>query len=119
MLLPFGDTDVTLLHKSESGYARHALTGCSWTDTDAHTLNGNVIQHTLETTCRIPAFGQQKPSPGDVLILGDVVVQAASEIALMKELERVRGAGYSAFRVQRVKDNSQSGVLAHYAASGE
>ena len=119
MLLPFGDKDVTLLHKSESGYARHALTGCSWAETDAHAVNGNAIQRAQETTCRIPAFGQQKPKPGDVLILGDVAVQATSEIALMKELERVRGEGCSAFRVQRVKDNSQSGVLAHYAASGE
>lgn len=118
-MLPFGNKAVTLLHKSESGYARHLLTGCSWTDTDVHSVNGNAIQRTLETTCRIPARNAQMPRPGDVLILGDVEAQAANEIALTKELERVRAEGCAAFRVQRVKDNSKSGVLPHCAASGE
>lgn len=119
MWLPFGNKTVTLLHKTDSGYAQHILSGCSWTDTEAKSANGDAITHTIETTCRIPAPYQAIPKAGDLLILGNVNAAAKNEIELVQALETARENGYQAFRAQRVKDNSRSGVLAHYAVMGE
>ncbi len=117
-MIPFGSKVVTLLHKGESGYTRHILKGCSWRMSAVHAVSDNMILHTIETTCRIPA-GQQKPSAGDVLFLGKRDAEASSEIDIKRLIEAARDEGISAFRVTTVRDNSFDNVLAHYAAIGE
>lgn len=117
-MIPFGDKTVTLLHRTESGYARHVLAGCSWRMANVRALDGTTMRRTLETTCRIPA-GQVMPAPGDLLVLGAANLQAGNEIELVRLLESLRGGGRAAFRVLRVKDNAQGAPLPHYAAIGE
>lgn len=117
-MIPFGSKVVTLLHKDESGYTRHILKGCSWRMSAVHAVSDNMILHTIETTCRIPA-GQQKPSAGDVLFLGECDAEAASEIDIKRLIDTARDEGIAAFRIKSVRDNSLDGVMAHYAATGE
>lgn len=117
-MIPFGDKTVTLLHRTENGYARHVLTGCSWRMASVRTLDGTTMRRTIETTCRIPA-GQIMPVPGDLLVLGTASLQAGNEIELVQLLESLRGNGRAAFRVLRVKDNTQDAPLPHCAAIGE
>lgn len=116
-MFPFGHHTVTLLHRTDDGYARYTLDGCSWISSDVQTISDNAISRTVETTCRIP-HPQQSPIPGDLLVLGVADIQADGEIALVRLLSSLRSAGRSAFRVQRVKDNTTGGLLPHYAAIG-
>lgn len=116
-MIPFGFQTVTLLHKTDAGYTRHVLTGCSWRDAAEKTLSEGTLIRTQKTTCRIPA-AQQKPIPGDLLILGDVEAQANSAAEAVRLREALEKAGTPVFRVQTVSDNSRTGVLSHYAAEG-
>lgn len=115
-MIPFGNRTVTLLHRVPNGYKLFILSGCSWKDAAARTLSGTSIVCTMETTCRVPR-GQQKPEPGDLMILGAVSESAGSEIELVRLMQRLRAEGGSAFRVERVKDNTGA-PMPHYAASG-
>lgn len=117
-MIPFGNRAVTLLHKTADGYQVVALTGCSWQDTSAQTMGDKSVTRTAETTCRIPA-GQQKPAPGDLLVLGEAELAARNEVELIRLRESLLKSGKAAFRAQRVSDNSRMGLLPHYAASGE
>ena len=116
-MIPYGCETVTLCHRSGAGYARHVLHGCSWRQARVRSVNGLAVSYSDETTCRIPA-GQQMPDAGDVLILGDVNVQASSEIELVRQLEALRDGGAAAFRVRTVRDNSRGAPMPHYAATG-
>ena len=82
-MIPFGNRSVTLLHKTADGYQAVALTGCSWQDAAAQTMGDKSVTRTAETTCRIPA-GQQKPAPGDLLVLGEAEVAARNEVELIR-----------------------------------
>lgn len=114
--IPFGDKAVTLLHKGADGYQRYALTGCSWSMTNARTIVNGSSVYSAETTCRIPG-AQQRPAPGDLIVLGEHIVAAASDIELVRLLELLHVSGVAAFRVQRVKDN-RNGPMPHFAATG-
>ena len=115
-MIPFGSRTVTLIHRAPDGYRPFILKGCSWKDTTAQALNGASVVHTMETTCRVP-HGQQKPEPGDLMILGAVSESAGSEIELVRLMQRLRAEGSDVFRVERVKDNTGA-PMPHYAASG-
>lgn len=116
-MIPFGRESVTILHRSESGYARSVLTGCSWRSAKVRSMIGMAAEKSEETVCRIPA-DQIMPEVGDVLILGDVKVSAASEIELVRLLDSLRRDGVRAIRVTQVRDNSRGAPLPHYAATG-
>lgn len=115
-MIPFGNRTVTLIHRTPDGYRPFTLKGCSWKDTTARALNGTSIVCTIETTCRVP-HGQQKPAPGDLMILGNVDESADGEIELVRLMQRLRAEGSSVFRVERVKDNAGM-LMPHYAAAG-
>lgn len=117
-MIPFGDKTVTLLHKSAAGYKCIVLTGCSWRMASVRSHDSNAARNTIETTCRIP-YGQTKPFPGDLLVLGDARIQAKNDIELVRVMEAQQGIGRAAFRVLRVKDNAGGAPLPHYAAIGE
>ena len=116
-MIPFGHHIVTLYHKTADGYSRHLLHGCSWHSENERTLSEGTTIITERTTCRIPPQ-YICPSPGDLLILGNVRASANGEIELVRLMETLRQEGYRAFRVQSCADNSHSVQLAHYAAIG-
>lgn len=116
-MIPFGFQTVTLLHKTDGGYARHTLTGCSWMDSTERTLSEGAMFRTQKTTCRIPG-DQQKPSVGDLLILGDVTAQAKNDVEAVRLRESLERDRTPVFRVQTVSDNTRTGLLPHYAAEG-
>lgn len=116
-MIPFGTHTVTLLYKTDDGYSKALLSGCSWKDKTEHTLSEGALIRAQTTVCRIPA-SETKPSPGDLLILGDVEAQADSAAEAVRLREALEKAGTPVFRVQTVKDNSRTGILPHYAAEG-
>ena len=116
-MIPNGKMNATLLHLEGDGYRLYSLNGCSWRMANVRTAEGNIVSNSVETTCRIP-HPQQKPSVGDLLILGQRNVEAKDEIALVRLMNALNASGIPAFRVQRVKDNSIGAPLPHYAAIG-
>lgn len=116
-MIPFGNSTVTLLHKSANGYRRYTLTGCSWRMTESRSMIDKTRETSMQTTCRIPA-DQQAPLPGDLLILGKTNASADSEIDLVRLLDALRLAGKPAFRIQSVKDNRLNAPMPHWAAMG-
>lgn len=118
-MIPFGDHEVTLLNRSESGgYTAKSLTGCSWSGTRSRSVDGDVLDQKMVTVCRIPTE-QICPATGDLLILGKVQAAADNEIDLVRLMQSVRAAGKEAFRVQNVKKNTQIAQIAHWRAEGE
>lgn len=116
-MIPFGNQTVTLYHKSENGYTRYILTNCSWRSSNERSLQDGATIITERTTCRIlPQY--TRPVPGDMLVLGVVEEDAASEIELVRLMEKLRSEGFRAFRVQACSDNSEGVPLPHYAAVG-
>lgn len=116
-MIPFGNHTVTLLHKTSSGYKRFTLNGCSWKSTNERTLIDGATMIAERTTCRIPS-PNTKPTPGDLLILGNVRAEALGDIDLVRLMESLRSAGYRVFRVESCADNSAGVPLPHYAAVG-
>lgn len=116
-MIPFGLESVTILHRSESGYARSVLTGCSWRSAKLRSMIGMAAEKSEETVCRIPA-DQIIPDVGDVLILGDVDAAAGSEIELVRLMDELRRDGVRAIRVTQVRDNSRGVPLPHFAVTG-
>lgn len=115
-MIPFGNRTVTMLHKTETGYERYILNGCSWRITNEKTLSIDTVVYTERTSCRIlPKYPQ--PSPGDLLILGEVEVEAKREIELLPLMDSLRKRGFCVFRVQSCADNTGA-PLPHYAATG-
>ena len=123
-MMPFASDTVTLIRRTESKdahnrtvvtYTRHTLTGCSWRRTNRIVRDGEALISSESITCRVPAT-QEKPKPGDLLILGDsdVTVTSGSEYqGLIEAAETSDGA----FVVASVADNTRSGApLPHYAA---
>lgn len=117
-MIPFGTHTVTLLHKVKGGYSRHVISGCSWRMKEAKVLLESAKRFTIETTCRLPE-GSMKPSPGDLLIKGNVKAVVNSEIELARLYEQLNANGIAAFRVNRVANNANGAPLPHYAAIGE
>lgn len=115
-MIPFGNRTVTLLHKAETGYERHILSGCSWRTGNEKVLSIDTVIYTERTTCRIPPKFPQ-PSPGDLLILGEVEAEAKREIELLPLMDSLRKRGIRVFRVQSCADNT-GGPIPHYAATG-
>ena len=115
-MIPFGNQTVTMLHRTGTGYERHVLTGCSWKSRVERGIYNNESTLSEHTTCRIPPK-YPKPEPGDLMILGEAEAEARNEIELGRLADRLRGSGYSLFRVQACADN-RHGPLAHYAATG-
>lgn len=116
-MIPFGTHIVTLYHAAEQGYTRHTLVNCSWKSTNDRSLQDGATIITERTTCRIlPQY--TRPVPGDMLVLGVVEEDAASEIELVRLMEKLRSEGFRAFRVQSCSDNSEGVPLPHYAAVG-
>ena len=72
---------------------------------------------TERTTCRIPVR-HTCPVPGDLMILGKVAATANSEIEFVQIMETMRNRGKKVFRVQNVSDNSTTGIIPHYCATG-
>lgn len=117
-MIPFGSHIVTLYHAALPGYTRHILINCSWKSTNERSLQDGVTIITERTTCRIlPQY--TRPAPGDLLVLGVVEEDAASDIELVELMEKLRSEGYRAFRVQSCADHSIGVPLPHYAAVGE
>ena len=124
-MLPFGTDEVTLVQRVEAeedgrtqvGYVKHALSGCSWRRKSVWKQNGARMERGEEVVCRIPA-GQEVPHAGDYLFRGDVTENIKSSADLSAALEKHREAG--AFRIASIADNASGGApLAHSAASGE
>ena len=116
-MIPFGNHNVTLYHKTGTGYKRLVLVNCSWRSSNERRIADGATVITERTTCRIPPQ-HTKPIPGDLLVLGVVKDVAANEIALVRIMERLRSEGYRAFRVESCADNTGSIPLPHYAAVG-
>lgn len=116
-MIPFGTHTVTLLYKTDDGYSKALLSGCSWKDKTEHTLSEGALVRAQTTVCRIPA-SEIKPSPGDLLILGVSNAEANNAVELARLRESLQREGTPAFRVQTVLDNSRAGILPHYAAEG-
>ena len=124
-MLPFGGENLTLMQRVEAevdgrtqvGYVKHALSGCSWRRRSIWKQNGARMERSEEITCRIPA-GQAVPHVGDWLFRGELPERIVSSADLSAALEAHREDG--AFRIASVADNAGDGApLAHYAASGE
>ena len=116
-MIPFGNHIVTLYHKSGTGYTRHILVNCSWRSSNERSLMDGATVISERTTCRIlPQY--TKPFPGDMLVLGVVENDAASDIELVRLMEQLRSEGYRAFCVESCADNTGSIPLPHYAAIG-
>lgn len=116
-MIPFGTHIATLYHKGETGYTRHTIVNCSWRSSNERSLMDGATVITERTTCRIlPIY--TRPIPGDMLVLGVVEYDAASDIELVQLMERLRGEGYRAFRVESCADNTGGVPLPHYAAIG-
>ena len=124
-MLPFGTDEVTLVQRVEAeedgrtqvGYVKHALSGCSWRRKSVWMQNGARMERGEEVVCRIPA-GQAVPHVGDWLFRGELPENIESSAELTAALEKHREDG--AFRIASVADNASGGApLAHYAASGE
>lgn len=116
-MIPFGRETVTLLHRSDGGYAPYVLVGCSWRSTKTRSVYGTTVEKSDDTVCRIPA-GQTMPEVGDMLILGTYNLRADSEIALVRLLDSLHRDGVRAIRVTQVRDNSRGAPMPHYAATG-
>lgn len=116
-MIPFGNQTVTLYHKSGNGYTRYILTNCSWRSSNERSLMDGATVITERTTCRIlPQY--TRPIPGDLLVLGIVENDVASDIELVRLMEQLRSKGYRAFRVESCADNTGGVPLPHYAAIG-
>lgn len=116
-MIPFGNHIVTLYHKCDAGYTRHILANCSWRSTNERSLVDGATVIMERTTCRIlPQY--TRPIPGDMLVMGVVEDDAASDIELVRLMERYRSEGYRAFRVESCADNTGGVPLPHYAAVG-
>lgn len=116
-MIPFGNHTVTMLHYNGKAFVREVMDGCSWKSRNERTLYDGATQILEHTTCRIPAK-YTCPIPGDLLILGDIIVTASGEIELVRLMETLRDRGHKAFRVVSCADNSHNVQLAHYAAVG-
>lgn len=116
-MIPFGSETVTVLHRSDGGYAPYVLAGCSWRSTKTRSVYGTTVDKSDDTVCRIPA-GQTMPEVGDMLILGTYNLRADSEIALVRLLDSLHRDGVRAIRVTQVRDNSRGAPMPHYAATG-
>ncbi len=116
-MIPFGHHIVTLYHKTADGYSRHLLHGCSWHSENERTLSEGTTIITERTTCRIPPQ-YICPSPGDLLILGNVAEEVRGDIELVRLMERMRNGGFRAFRAQHCADNTQGLPLPHFSAIG-
>ena len=117
-MIPFGVHTVTLLHRANTGCARYVVDGCSWRMREITSVADNSRTKVIETTCRMPV-NSVKPFPGDLLIMGDVQVEANSETELVRLYSQLKSSGIAAFRINRVSDNTNGAPLPHYAASGE
>ena len=124
-MLPFGGENLTLVQRVEAevdgrtqvGYVKHMLGGCSWRRRSVWKQNGARMERGEEISSRIPA-GQAIPHTGDCLFRGDVPENIESSADLSAVLEAHREDG--AFRIASVADNAGDGApLAHYAARGE
>lgn len=116
-MIPFGSETVTVLHRSDGGYAPYVLAGCSWRSTKTRSVYGTTVDKSDDTVCRIPA-GQTMPEVGDMLILGTYNLRADSEIALVRLLDSLHRDGVRTIRVTQVRDNSRGAPMPHYAATG-
>jgi hypothetical protein len=116
-MIPFGTHTVTLLHYDGKKYVRKVLSGCSWRSTNERVLSDASTAIVERTTCRIPPQ-YTCPVPGDLMILGKVNATANNEIALVRLMEAMRDQGKKAFRVQSVSDNSTTGIIPHFSATG-
>lgn len=103
-MIPNGKMNATLLHREGDGYRLYSLNGCSWRMANVRTAEGNIVSNSVETTCRIP-HPQQKPSVGDLLILGQRNVEAKDEIALVRLMNALNASGHS--RVSRAASQRQ------------
>lgn len=117
-MIPFGNHNATLYHKTDKGYSIHNIIGCSWFSANERALVDGVSVITERTTCRyLPAY--QRAEPGDLFVLGTVSEKVRSDIELVRLMQKLRGNGYRAFRVQSFADRATGPVLPHYAAIGE
>lgn len=115
-MIPFGFHTVTLYHRENTGYARYILDGCSWRSSNERAISDGSTIITERTTCRIPSR-YICPSPGDLLVLGNVENAIASEIELVRCMENLRKQGYRAFRAQSCADYTNA-PLPHFAVIG-
>ena len=121
-MIPFGHETVTLVRRAElvsngkkhTAYTAEVLTGCSWRWTHQTVRIGEVMTQYDTITCRIPP-DQTKPSPGDLMIRGQVAVTVTSGADYNALIEQYRGTD-GAFVVGSVADNAQGFPLAHWAA---
>ena len=116
-MIPFGIHTVTLYHKDGSGYTKYVLTRCSWRPKDVHSYADNALTHTVETTCRFSS-DMQKPSAGDLFVLGECTETVSSDIEASRLRDRIIREGGQAFRATAVSDNANGAPLPHYAATG-
>ena len=123
--IPFGNETVTLVRRTETQvngktqavYSTERLTGCSWRRTLRMIREDGTFRRQEAAVCRIP-YGQAKPAPGDLLILGNPAVSVSSWADYQALLEAYRD-GDGAFVVAEVRDNARPGVpIKHYAAIG-
>jgi hypothetical protein len=117
-MIPFGNHNATLFHKTSTGYSIHSIIGCSWFSTNERTLADGVSVITERTTCRYLSV-YQRAEPGDLFVLGTVTEKIRNEIELVRYMQQLRSKGYRTFRVQSFADRSTGPVLPHYSAIGE
>ena len=122
-MIPFAGETVTLIRRTEevengkkhAVYTKVYLTGCSWRRTDTMFINGNGVQGSETTTCRIPA-GQAVPKAGDLLIYGRYAPEVTSAADFKRVTEELKADG-GAFVIANVTDNTKNGApLPHYKA---
>ena len=122
-MIPFSGEQVTLIRRTETVengktravYTKVYLSGCSWRRTDTMVLNGNSVQGSETTTCRIPA-GQAQPKAGDLLIYGRYEPEVTSAADFKRISDELKADG-GAFVIANVTDNTKNGApLPHYKA---
>ena len=116
-MIPFGNQTVTLFHKANSTYTRYVLSNCSWRQKNIRIVSDGAVIRTVETVCRIPN-GQQKPTVGDLLVLGVNNATVSNDVDASRMRDSVNSSGGAAFRAQSVKDNTNA-PIPHFCAAGE
>ena len=118
MNIPFGTETVTLYHKTDKGYTRIVLHGCSWSTRISRSLYDNVQRNgSAECICRWSP-DQPKAGTGDLLIRGEIYDKLTSGVQIAGLLEQYAATG--AFICNTFHDNVV-GIcpLKHYCARGE
>lgn len=124
MKIPFGNQDVTLIHRTEyvvGGktsvlYSCIHLSGCSWIRKHVRNVADNSATYIEEVTCRIP-HEQTKPNLGDLLILGNVTENVSGKADYQGLIEKYKQNG--AFIAESIDDFDKKGFpIPHYCVKG-